>query len=284
MSIRAYPPVKTLEKRFGDASANAQGVDFFYLIESEAESRTLRRQLESAAQRGGAALRFFARIDQLFVGEGDQPWTHAALIRFSRVKAAIAAAGEKKLQLDAERIAVYPIRENLPPPVVQTLAGALRVVGKLVDTGDAGLARPMLGGQRPEVVPTSEQIAARASDTRECPVYCINFLSYRENAQYVDGRPNTLAGVKAYLRYGLRALPAVRALGGRILFGGRAGEPLVDAADSAMAGVWHDIVIVRYPTPRTILKLPRIPWYDGGRVHRDAGLEKTALLVASEAD
>jgi len=279
MSIRAYPSADTLERRFGDTS---MPLEFFYLLSSEADAGLLRRQIRDAAYRGGGALRFFSHIDQLFVGTGEQPWTHAALIRFSSVRAAIAAARDDSAEVDAGRLAIYPIREALPPAALQTAAGLLRVVGKCVDTGDANLAAGIVGGQRPEVVPTPEQAKARVSDTRECPVYCINFLSYRDTAEYVDGRPTTLTGAKAYLRYGIRAIAAVRALGGRVLFGGRAGEALVDGGDSAVAGDWQEIVVVRYPTPRTILKLTRIPWYDAGHVHRDAGLERTALLVASD--
>lgn len=280
MSIRAYPSVKKLEQRFPDAS---KPVELFYLIASDCEAAPLRRQLESAARRGGGAVRFFAKVDQLFIGEGAQPWTHAALLQFSRTKALIGVAREDGVTIDAVRSAIYPVREQLPPAPVQTVLGALHLFGKLVDTGDADLGRAMLGAQRDDVMPSQEQFGVRVSDTRECPVYCINFLSYRERADYADGRPSTLSGSRAYNRlYGLRAIAAVRALGGRILFGGRSGEPLTDGDDSAVAGCWDDIVIVRYPTPRTILKLDRLPWYRGGHVHRDAGLERTALLVASD--
>jgi hypothetical protein len=279
MSIRAYPSVKKLEQRFPDAS---KPVELFYLIASDCEAASLRRQLESAARRGGASVRFFAAVDQLFIGEGTQPWTYAALLQFSRTKALIGVAREDGVTIDAARLAIYPIRELLPPVPVQAALGALRLFGKLVDTGDADLGRAILGAQRDDVMPSAEQLAVRVSDTRECPIYCINFLSYRERADYVDGRPSTLSGSRAYRLYGLRAIAAVRALGGRALFGGRSGEPLTDGDDSAVAGCWDDIVIVRYPTPRTILKLDRLPWYRGGHVHRDAGLERTALLVASD--
>jgi uncharacterized protein (DUF1330 family) len=75
---------------------------------------------------------------------------------------------------------------------------------------------------------------------------------------------------------------SVRAMGGRILHAGHAGEPLTDDVASAVAGQWDEIVIVRYPTPRTVLKLGRIPVYRPAVVHRDAGLERTALIVASD--
>jgi hypothetical protein len=281
MSIRAYPSAEKLKERFSDLS---KPVQLFYLLSSKKNAAVLRSQLTTAAHRGGGTVTFFARIDQLLVGEGKQPWTFAAMIRFSRGQAAINVARDSDIEIDAQRVAIYPIRTALPPPALQAALSLARPIGKLVDTGDADLAVPLVGIQREDVWPSPDQLAERVADTRECPVYCINFLSYRAQAEYSDGRPTTLTGVKAYLRYGMRAIAAVRALGGRILLGGHAGAPLTDEVTSAVAGDWDDIVIVRYPTPRTILKLDRIPWYPGGHVYRDAGLERTALLVASDVE
>ena len=281
MSIRAYPSAEKLEACFSDVS---KPVQLFYLLSCKKDPAVLRNQLTTAAHRGGGTVTFFARIDQLFIGEGKQPWTVAAMVRFSRAQAAINVARESDIEIDAQRAAIYPIRSALPPPALQAALTLARPIGKFVDTGDANLALPLVGIQRDDVWPSPDQLAARVGDTRECPVYCINFLSFRDKAEYSDGRPTDLTGVKAYLRYGMRAVAAVRALGGRILLGGHAGDLLTDEVKSAVAGDWDDIVIVRYPTPRTILKLDRIPWYPGGHVDRDAGLERTALLVASDVD
>jgi len=284
MSIRAYPSAEKLEAKFVPSKDASQPVELFYLISTTSEAARVKRQLTAAAHTGGAELRFFGRIDQLLIGEGKQPWHYAALIRFSSAKAAIQAARDDSVLIDVDRLAIYPIREQLPPPLLLAVFKLLRVVGKILDTGDANLPVYLPGGQRPEVIPSADQMKTRATDTRECPVYCINFLNYRDRAEYTDGRPTTLSGTDAYMRYGLRAISAVRALGGCPMFGGLAGAALVDGGDSAVSGAWHNIIIVRYPTPRAILKLTDIPWYNAGHVHRDAGLENTALLVASEVD
>ncbi len=282
MSIRAYPPADTLEERFRASAYAGKPIELFYLISGVTDAVRLRGQLEAVARLGGAVVRFFSHIDQLLIGQGTQPWEYAAVVRFSSPRAAIEAARDDTAVIDADRIAIYPIAERLPPAPLRLAAGFLRPLGKLLDTGDADLGAQRFFSQRPDVVPTAQQLKERAADTRECAVYCINFLSYREKAMYRDARPTELSGVDAYLRYGVRGFAAVRALGGNAIFGGRSGEPLVDGGESAVSGDWSDIIIVRYPTPRAILKLSRIPWYNGGHVHRDAGIERTALLVASD--
>ena len=128
------------------------------------------------------------------------------------------------------------------------------------------------------IIPTPEQIQRLAKDGPDGPIVMVNLLKYRAKAAYPADRPEAkenLSGLEAYRRYGLVALQHVTQLGGSIVWGGP--QKLVVVGDDA-ANDWDEVVCVRYPSREAFLGMTQNPGYLAAHYHRDAGLERTALL------
>jgi len=131
------------------------------------------------------------------------------------------------------------------------------------------------------IVPTEARIARLAAEGPEGPIIMVNLLKYRKRAAYEPDRPEAkenLSGLEAYRRYGAVALKHVMALGGRIVWAGA--QKLVVAGDDA-SDDWDEIVCVNYPSRTAFLSMIQDPDYLAAHYHRDAGLERTALLCCS---
>ena len=76
------------------------------------------------------------------------------------------------------------------------------------------------------------------------------------------------------------AIRSVYLLGGRLIAFGRLEGPLIEGAPNATSGSWDELAIMEYPTPRTILKLEQMPGYRAALADREAGLERTVIIVA----
>lgn len=133
---------------------------------------------------------------------------------------------------------------------------------------------------RPDLIPTDEQIAGLLARAGDGPIVMLNLNRYREVAAYEAGHPDEGAGLSgrdAYLRYGVVALEAVTALGGRILWQTDAGMPAVGTADDA----WDEVVAVWYPDTRAFLRLVEHPGYLEAHAHRDAALERAVVVCTT---
>ena len=131
---------------------------------------------------------------------------------------------------------------------------------------------------RVDLIPTDAQIAELLERSGDGPVVMLNLNRYRETAQYEAGHPDADAGLSgrdAYLRYGIVALEAVTALGGRILW----------KTDARMVAVgteadgWDEVVAVWYPDTGAFLRLVEHPGYLEAHAHRDAALEREVVIA-----
>ena len=130
------------------------------------------------------------------------------------------------------------------------------------------------------VNPTPEQLKALADEGPEGAIVMVNLLKYREKAAYDAGRPEAkenLSGREAYQRYGATAVKHVTAIGGGIQWGGPQKLIVVGGPEHD----WDDVVCVRYPSREAFLKMISDPDYRAAAYHRDAGLERTALLCCA---
>lgn len=133
--------------------------------------------------------------------------------------------------------------------------------------------------------PTREQlaaVAALAGSDADGPLVMLNLNRYRERAEYAADPPGgespDVSGRAAYERYGAVALAALARLGGSILFHGRPTLAVVgDERDD-----WHEVIAVRYPTAQAFLDLAMDPEIGVALAHRDAGLERAAVIRCDE--
>ena len=253
-------------------------VELLCLLRTDGDPRAALR--ERLGELGGAVT-WVARNELLAIGDGELHWTHTVLARIERGNRLIAAAEAGGVEVDAAELQMHVYRPRRPPAVVLRLLRLLRPIGRLFEGGEDGLAEFTMGLEEGGIHPRRDQIARIAASTRDTPAYMINLLHYRERAEYrlPVRRPN-VSGRRAYERYGLVALRSVYMLGGEVVHIGQLGAPLVEGAHTAAAGRWDDLAIVRYPSVSRLLKLTRMPGYPHSMRHREAGLDRTALIVS----
>jgi uncharacterized protein (DUF1330 family) len=276
MPAMLLPPRGELAPAIADPAAPWQ---LFCLIRGDADPLA---DLSAMVAAAGGRVDWSGRIDDLFIGAGEPYWTHAAMLSFPMAATTLTASAERGVAIGARDALVLPFRREMPPAPVMVLFRLLRPLGWLLDPGDEHLAEKRMPHGEGGVHPTREQIERRAADRRSIPAYFINLLAYRDRAAYpASQRRGDVSGRRAYLRYGIVAVRSVSMTGGRPLYVGPLGPPLVEGRGAVTAGRWDELAIVEYPSPRAALKLDASPGYAAALRHRIAGLERTVLLVAT---
>jgi uncharacterized protein (DUF1330 family) len=132
----------------------------------------------------------------------------------------------------------------------------------------------------PSVNPTPAQIQAMMEKGPDGPIVMVNLLKYRARATYEPDRAEAsenLSGREAYRRYGMTALRCVGEAGGGVVWMGPQALVFIGGAEQE----WDDVVCVRYPSRQAFLQMVSRPDYLAATPHRDAGLERTALLCCA---
>ena len=113
------------------------------------------------------------------------------------------------------------------------------------------------------VNPTPEQLEAMAAIARgdgDGPLVMLNLNRYRDRAEYE--------------RYGEVALRVLARVGGEVLWQARATHTVIGEAEER----FDEVIAVRYPSAQAFLDLALDPEIGAALVHRDAGLERAALI------
>jgi len=127
------------------------------------------------------------------------------------------------------------------------------------------------------IIPTPAQMQAMVEKGSDGPIVMVNLLKYRDRAAYESDRAEAkenLSGREAYQRYGMTAFKCVSERGGSIAWMGPQALVFIGGTEQE----WDDIVCVRYPSRQRFLEMISDPAYLAATYHRDAGLERTALL------
>ncbi len=127
------------------------------------------------------------------------------------------------------------------------------------------------------VVPDVEQLTAfaEAATADDGPIVMLNLNRYRDVARYPDGWDGAeRSGRDAYRYYAAVAVRGLAEVGGRPLWMADAAAPLVGCDHDA----WDEVLAVWYPNRAAFVTMTQIPWYVEALVHRDAALERAALL------
>ncbi|HEY5336677.1 MAG TPA: DUF1330 domain-containing protein [Rhizomicrobium sp.] len=128
------------------------------------------------------------------------------------------------------------------------------------------------------VVPTVDQIQMMMNDGPKGPMVMVNLLKYRKKAAYDSDRTEAkenLSGRDAYQRYGMVALQHVTKRGGKIVWGGPQKFVMIGDLEE---NDWDDVVCVHYPSRDAFMDMTQDSEYLAAHYHREAGLERTALL------
>lgn len=110
------------------------------------------------------------------------------------------------------------------------------------------------------------------------PVVMLNLLRFLDQAAYADtDQAEPCSGREAYKRYSQTSLQTIAAVGGRVIFGGKAHEALI----APQGERWHQAFLVQYPSPAAFRAMMAMPQYQACVHHRTAALADSRLIPLS---
>lgn len=258
---------------------------FFYFFKLKNAKRNGAGIREQFAQHQSKCLHWL-NCEYAFIGAGENTWTHAAIFEFPNFKAVEKAIETGISSEELEGIQGFAVQATRPPKLALFLFKLLRPIGALLHRGPEEATVDEVveiidteGG----IHPNRQQIARHLQNKRTAKAYMINLLQTYEQAQY-PGKKSRISGATAYYRkYGFVAARSVYMLGGELVLAGRMGEPIIEAnAPVLTKGVWEGIGIMEYPDPSNLIALEKMPGYKKSLTHRNAGLERTVLIISKK--
>jgi len=118
------------------------------------------------------------------------------------------------------------------------------------------------------VVPTPEQIQELSEIGHDQPIYMVNLLTFKQKAEYEDGRETQLSGEEAYAIYAQEVVAHLAKVGGKPVIGGRVTGLRLGVVEE----LWDMVAIAMYPNRKAMLEMVASPEYRKSAVHRAAGL------------
>jgi hypothetical protein len=103
------------------------------------------------------------------------------------------------------------------------------------------------------------------------PIWMVNFMKYRERADYGEAGGPEISGREADDRYA--PLDVLADLGAEVAYFGDAVGP-----DGGPDATWDRMAVVRYPTRRSFVDMLSRPDFEDRRVHKDAGMAFTVIM------
>lgn len=100
------------------------------------------------------------------------------------------------------------------------------------------------------------------------PIYMLNLLKFKENAEYSDGRDTDLTGADAYAVYSAEVVEHLATVGGDLMFSAAVERLMLGEVED----LWDAAAIATYPSRKAMLEMMSSPAYQASAVHRTAGL------------
>ena len=119
-----------------------------------------------------------------------------------------------------------------------------------------------------QITPNEEQIKGLLAPGHDGPIYMLNLLKFKDDAEYEDGRDTDLTGQEAYGIYGLEVARLLAVVGGAPMFNAHVERLMLGEVEE----LWDSAAIAMYPSRKTMLEMIGMPKYQGIAVHRSAGL------------
>jgi uncharacterized protein (DUF1330 family) len=121
------------------------------------------------------------------------------------------------------------------------------------------------------IKPNAAAFQQLAQSKDEGPVVMLNLLKFKERADSGD-----VSGRESYNRYGRDVKPMVEALGGKIIWHGRAEQLLIGEED------WDAVALVEYPSRKAFMEMAMSKQMGDIHHNREAGLDRTVLIACRE--
>ena len=114
---------------------------------------------------------------------------------------------------------------------------------------------------------------ATISTPDDGPIFMVNYMRYKEVADYGDPSVPAISGKEADDKYA--PVDVLARIGAEVAYFGD-----VVAADNDGAEVWHRMGIVRYPTRRSFIEMQNRPDFKEKAVHKGAGMDFSIVMGA----
>ena len=118
------------------------------------------------------------------------------------------------------------------------------------------------------VTPNEEQLAGFLEGDTETPIKMVNLLTFKDKAEYADGRETNLSGKEAYEIYTTEVQGHLEKVGGKSIFFGEVQRLMLGEVEE----LWDWVAIAEYPSRKAMLEMIMNPEYQKSEEHRSAGL------------
>jgi hypothetical protein len=105
------------------------------------------------------------------------------------------------------------------------------------------------------------------------PVWMVNFMRYKERADYGEAGDSGISGREADDRYA--PVGVLRSIGADIAYFGDVIGP-----DAGTDPEWHRMAVVRYPTRKSFIDMQSRADFKEKAVHKEAGMDVTIIMCA----
>ena len=104
------------------------------------------------------------------------------------------------------------------------------------------------------------------------PMWALNLMSYREFADYQDGRESNISGADADVQY--TPIQSLTEVGARILF-------VADVAHQLTGDdiAWDRVAIAQYPRRMAIIEMQNLESFKEAHHHKEAGMKFTIVMA-----
>ena len=118
------------------------------------------------------------------------------------------------------------------------------------------------------VIPNEEQLAGFLEGDTENPIKMVNLLTFKDKAEYADGRETNLSGKEAYEIYTTEVQGHLEKVGGKSIFFGEVQRLMLGEVEE----LWDWVAIAEYPSRKAMLEMIMNSEYQKSAEHRSAGL------------
>ena len=119
-----------------------------------------------------------------------------------------------------------------------------------------------------KVFPNREQIEGFMAPGQDGPIYMLNLLTFKEKAEYPDGRDTDLTGAEAYAVYSAEVAGHLATVGGRPMFAAKVERLMLGEVEE----LWATAALAMSPSRKAMMEMMSSPDYQPSAVHRTAGL------------
>ena len=130
-----------------------------------------------------------------------------------------------------------------------------------------------------KVVPNQEQMRGFLEPGHDGPIYMLNLLKFKEQAEYQDGRDTDLSGAEAYGIYATEVAEHLAKVGGALMLSARVERLMLGEVEE----LWDSVGIAMYPSRKAMMEMMSAPDYQASAVHRSAGLAGQLNIELVEA-